>query len=388
LASTAVSLALLWRLSMHVSFHARVLGRYSVPYFALLLTVAAVSVTTVLLHYPPLYRRVHKVRWRAVLVAAAAATLLVAAEIAVRAFDPLGISNYEETSRLWLTYVPDPLLVFRLPAHEQGTYQGVMVSTNALGFRDRELEPKQDGELRILLLGDSITFGYGVTAEETYGRKLESILSSRLGRRVRTVNAGIGGFNTVQEYALLEHDVSAIDPDIVALMYLPNDIDSNGPPFDPRSAIYGNASRVSRFFQERSWLFRLAAFATSDPETSRLASVGLDTKGAKASLSALAKIALLCRQRWTGFATFFYRDQNEPAAASRFLDELFSRVSRVGAENGFVVTDIRPWWANSDRRSVTNSVVDWHPNARGHEILAAGIANVLLTQDSVVKRNH
>ena len=58
------------------------------------------------------------------------------------------------------------------------------------------------------------------------------------------------------------------------------------------------------------------------------------------------------------------------------------RVSRVGEDNGFVVTDIRPWWANSDRRSVTNSVVDWHPNARGHEILAAGIAKVLVSQEN------
>ncbi len=383
-----MSLSLLGRLAMHVSFHARVLGRYSVPYSALLLAVAGTSLATVLLHHPSFYRRVHKVRWPAVLVAAAAATLLVAAEIAVRVFDPLGISNDEETSKLWLDYVPDPLLVFRLPAHMRGTYQGVTISTNALGFRDRELERKQDGELRILLLGDSITFGYGVSAEETYGRKLEAILASRLGRRVRTVNAGIGGFNTVQEYALLEHEASAIDPDIVALMYLPNDINSNDPPFDPRSGIYADTSTVSRFFQEKSWLFRLAVFETSEPETSRLASVGLDTSGAKASLSALAKIALLCRQRSFGFATFFYREQDEPAAASRFLNELFSRVSRVGEENGFLVTDIRPWWANSDRRSVTNSVVDWHPNARGHEILAAGIAKVLVSQGAVLKPNH
>ena len=100
-------------------------------------------------------------------------------------------------------------------------------------------------------------------------------------------------------------------------MYLPNDINSNDPPFDPRSGIYADTSTVSRFFQEKSWLFRLAVFETSEPETSRLASVGLDTSGAKASLSALAKIALLCRQRSFGFATFFYREQDEPAAASR-----------------------------------------------------------------------
>ena len=103
-ACTAVSLSLLGRLAMHVSFHARVLGRYSVPYSALLLAVAGTSLATVLLHHPSFYRRVHKVRWPAVLVAAAAAALvLVAAHIAVRVFNPLGISeDDEETSKLWL----------------------------------------------------------------------------------------------------------------------------------------------------------------------------------------------------------------------------------------------------------------------------------------------
>ena len=70
----------------------------------------------------------------------------------------------------------------------------------------------------------------------------------------------------------------------------------------------------------------------------------------------------------------------------RFIDELFSQVSRVGVENGFLVTDVRPWWGNRDWRSLTNSVVDWHPNARGHEVLASGIATVLLSREVLPKR--
>ena len=231
---TALCLAVLLRLSVHVSFHARVLGRYSIPYFGLLVGFAAVTVGTVGFHHPFFYRRLHRVRWPLVLGLSTTVMLLAAAEISVRVFDPFGISHFEESSRLWLDYVSDPVLVFRLPPHTQKTYQGVMISTNGLGFRDRELERKQNGELRILLLGDSITFGYGVSAEETYGRKLESILTSDLGRRVRTVNAGMGGFNTVQEAAFLEHQAAAIDPDVVSLLYLPNDIDSNDPTVQSR----------------------------------------------------------------------------------------------------------------------------------------------------------
>jgi lysophospholipase L1-like esterase len=314
--------------------------------------------------------------------------LLAAAEISVRVFDPFGISHFEESTKLWRDYVSDPVLVFRLPPHTQKTYQGVMISTNALGFRDREIERKQDGELRILLLGDSITFGYGVSDEETYGRKLESMLTSELGRKVRTVNAGMGGFNTVQEAAFLEHQAAAIDPDVVSLLYLPNDIDSNNPPFNPGAAIYGNASKVTRILLERSWLFRLAVFASSEPEPKRLSELGIRGRGAKDSLTALARIAALCRQRGVPFETFFYREKEESGAGAHFVDELFSQVSKVGLENGFLVTDIRPWWGKGDRRWFTNSIVDWHPNARGHEVLASGIANVLLSREALPKPSH
>jgi len=351
----------------------------------MLVGLAAVAVGTVGFHHPVFYRRLHKVRWPLVLGLATAAMLLAAAEISVRVFDPFGISHFEESSKLWLDYVSDPLLVFRLPPHTQKTYQGVMISTNALGFRDREIERKQDGELRVLLLGDSITFGYGVSDEETYGRKLESILTSELGRKVRTVNAGMGGFNTVQEAAFLENQAAAIDPDVVSLLYLPNDIDSNIPPFKPGEAIYGNASKVTRILLEKSWLFRLAVFASTEPEPKRLAELGIRGRGAKDSLTALARIAALCRQRRVPFETFFYREKEESGAGARFIDELFSQVSRVGVENGFVVTDVRPWWGKRDWRSLTNSVVDWHPNARGHDVLASGIATVLLSREVLPK---
>jgi lysophospholipase L1-like esterase len=351
----------------------------------LLLGVTAATFGSILLHHPLFYRRIHRFRWSTVISVGSLVMLLAAAEASVRTFDPFGISHVEESSRLWFDYVSDPDLVFRLPAHKRGTYQGVAIATNALGFRDREIEPRKDGELRILLLGDSITFGYGVPDELTYGRQLESILAAELGRPVRAVNAGMGGYNTVQEYAFLEDYGSTIDPDLVSLLYLPNDIDTNDPPFNPAKAIYGNASKITRLLMDKSWLFRLAIFAASEPESTRVASVGLRTRGAQQSLESLAKMAALCRQRGFRFATFFYREKDESQAATRFVDELFSQVSRVGAENGFQVTDIRPWWGDATRRSVTNSIVDWHPNARGHQILAAGMAKVLMTQGALIE---
>ena len=58
-------------------------------------------------------------------------------------------------------------------------------------------------------------------------------------------------------------------------------------------------------------------------------------------------MADLCRQHGFRFTVFYYRETDDPRAAKAFADELFSRLTKVGAENGFVVTDIGPWWANA-----------------------------------------
>ena len=56
------------------------------------------------------------------------------------------------------------------------------ISTNALGFRDGASSSANRTESFASCYSGSITFGYGVSAEETYGRKLEAILASRLSR--------------------------------------------------------------------------------------------------------------------------------------------------------------------------------------------------------------
>jgi hypothetical protein len=128
--------------------------------------------------------------------------------------------------------VPDPVLVYKHAPRLRKIYQGVAVSTNELGLRDRELERKQDKELRILLLGDSVTFGWGAPIDATFGRRLETLLASKREGPFRTINAGVGGYNTVQQYAFFRSFVDIIEPEMVVLLYVRNDIESNDPPFE------------------------------------------------------------------------------------------------------------------------------------------------------------
>lgn len=376
---TAVAVGLLGWLASHRSAEGTIFGRYSSSYFLLLLGVAAVAVVLLMVHYGPVYRRLHGLRREIVLLLCSIVVMLMVLEVTVRVIDPLGISHFDEFSRYELELLPDPVRVYRLAPGLHRTYQGVTVSTNELGFRDRELRTKRKGDHRVLLLGDSVTFGWGVPVEATFGRRLEDILTSRLGRPVETVNTGVPSYNTSQERAVLEAYADTIDPDLVVLIYVDNDIVIHQTPFDPRAqrSLRGKSPpQVIMTLLARSWLHRLGLFVLGRSRWESLTSFNEDAVGVQESMKALADIAALCRSRAVPFIVFFYRTPyrarlpNSPA--------LVAAVQAVGQRHGFLVEDVATWWGNVDMRSMVNSTVDSHPNAAGHRLLAERMANVLM----------
>lgn len=106
---------------------------------------------------------------------------------------------------------------------------GVPVQINSKGLRDYEYAyEKPAGTYRILVLGDSITFGWGLTFEKTFSKRLEAMLRLRNNQTrkyvtIEVVNAGIGNYNTMQELAYLKREGIKYEPDEVLLAYYLND---------------------------------------------------------------------------------------------------------------------------------------------------------------------
>lgn len=100
------------------------------------------------------------------------------------------------------------------------------VIVNSLGFRSPDLPAsKRDGDLRVLCLGDSQTFGNGVDQDKTYPARLEALLrSSFAGRRVDVINAGVQAYDTAQEVDLLQREATRLSPDLVTVGFYLNDI--------------------------------------------------------------------------------------------------------------------------------------------------------------------
>ncbi|MCA8977860.1 MAG: SGNH/GDSL hydrolase family protein [Planctomycetes bacterium] len=106
---------------------------------------------------------------------------------------------------------------------EQGR---VLVRINRFGLRERdEITPqKPAGQRRILCLGDSFTFGWGVPEETGWVRLLEDSLRGD-GTDVRTVNCGAAGTICVDEYWWgLQHRFAKFDPDAVIVTICLNDL--------------------------------------------------------------------------------------------------------------------------------------------------------------------
>lgn len=318
-------------------------------------------------------------RWKILLAFTSAFFSLLVAEGLIRLFDPFGVSYFEESTRYHFDKVPDPVLVFKHAPGLRRTYQGVGVSINSLGLRDRELENKRNGEMRILLLGDSVTFGWGVPIEATFGRKMEPILSAKLHRPVRTINSGVGSYNTVQEYSFLKMDGDIIKPDAVVLLYVDNDIEINRS-FDPSSqniTLKKSPLKNAVLLLQKSYLYRLLVYFAKYSNAQGPASLSENEPGTKASLDSLGGIARYCKDRRIPFVTFFYRPRKESPSFAAFHDKELAAIQEAGKKYDFPVCETGSWWGNRSIRSVTNSIIDSHPNKTGHEILAQGMAEFL-----------
>ena len=107
-----------------------------------------------------------------------------------------------------------PYLYAANPAHPDISSQGL---------RDREYAiPKPEDTLRILVLGDSVTFGTGVSRSETFPKRLERNLRSQ-GKQVEVINAGINGYTAYNEVHYYLSEMRKFEPDIVVLAVVLND---------------------------------------------------------------------------------------------------------------------------------------------------------------------
>lgn len=300
----------------------------------------------------------HRSRF-ALSLAASLVTLLVA-ELTLRAVKPLGLSYFDESKRYQLDKIPDPTLVYRNPVSVEKTYFGHTTRFNEFGLRGPPLRSKSG--FRILAVGDSVTQGLAVAEAETWVARLSTLCSNGHGT-IEALNAGTGGYNTIQEDRFLERYMAQLHPDLLVLMFVENDVDPLEASYDPseRSAIGLGA------LAERLWVYRL--FRTALIKRHKGSRELKRDDDWRASFQSLRAIAKRCKDAHAPLVTVLWRWEPSPKT-----NALHEELSALAQEVGFHYCDVLPWLAGKDLHALRVSTIDSHPNAEGHKIAAEGIA--------------
>jgi lysophospholipase L1-like esterase len=94
-------------------------------------------------------------------------------------------------------------------------------------FRTRDVyhpPTKAPGAFRIIVIGDSFTFGGKVHWDDNFSKRLERLLNlNENQRKVEVLNWGVSGYSSVQEVELLKTAVSDFQPDLIVMQITLND---------------------------------------------------------------------------------------------------------------------------------------------------------------------
>lgn len=372
---TALWWLMVFAAPLHESDYPQYLGRYSQLYLTLMLILAALGLALSALWWYCVRHGVPRflvdLRSLFLLTCFTVVFGLLTVEVLIRAFDLLGASFYREISHYIMDLEEDEYTVYRHAADFQSHYQGVAFATNELGLRDGPVLQKQDDEFRILAIGDSVTTGWGVEQQDVFVTLLEKSLGKRLNRPVRIINSGVCGYNTVQELAYLLNYGLALNPDALLLTYVDNDVDPEPLDIEQARRQWHEPEGASALLTRYSWMYRIYFHIL--PYLLNVRQLEVDPLQFRSSETALAGIARAARERELPLLVSFFRLNHSERG-----DALARMLAAGAAENDYRYLDLLPVFADRDIRKLTNSIIDIHPNAEGHRLMADYMADPLV----------
>lgn len=291
----------------------------------------------------------------------------VLAEVALRLYLTQRIFYDVEMSRyaqLLKVKSPNPRIGHVHRPGASAHLMGVDVEINSMGFRDDEPGGDADAVTRIVFLGDSLTFGWGVEESDTFAARLEESLGAE--RPTEILNFGTGNYNTTQEVELFLERGLDLRPDRVVVFYFINDAE----PVPARSRwAFLARLRLVTFYWSR---WKQLAARSSSGQTFReyyADLYGPDRAGWLEAQSAFRRLAEACRTAGIDLRVVLLPELHE-------LDEYpFASEYRLVADflrgEGIPVLDVTPAFADvTDAPSLWVAYDDAHPNAEAHRRIA------------------
>jgi len=272
---------------------------------------------------------------------------------------------------------------------------GHRVINNSYGFREREFEiPKSENVYRIMVLGDSITWGAGLAPEQRYTNILEKMLNEiSTDKTIEVLNFAHAGAPTVTERDTLKRLQHIVDPDLIIVGFCLNDP-------QPRSQNYSiERARVNDLYHAIASLRHIGLKNTYSFLINRLDSLGSrlgamptwqealnrtynkksdewkEFKRALSDISAIADKRHIPSPVMVLLITGIAKDKKfDP-----FYTKWFHQVRDMAIQNGFVVVNPEKSFINEILlRDIPVNPKDGHPSEKCHQIYAKDLFSTII----------
>tara|TARA_B110000211_G_C14082119_1_gene555077 strand:+ start:1114 stop:2103 length:990 start_codon:yes stop_codon:yes gene_type:complete len=239
----------------------------------------------------------------------------------------------------------------------QAFLMGNRVTINDMGLRDElDFSMKDKNEFSIFFVGDSFTFGWGVSNDETFSELIEKKLESKAascGLKIRGYNLGVGNYNSIHELDLLTSISRFTAPDLVVLTHFINDaepvIESDRPAWYQRTYLFGFVqSKLMRINQRKEFTNYYSDLYKSE-----------GWSGNQRALLAMKSFA----EKTTNFSLeVFLLPELRSMGPESELSEVYSLRSRFFSHNEYNFTDLSPYLSRFEPEALFVSLEDSHTN--------------------------
>lgn len=297
----------------------------------------------------------HKIVQRIFLLIAAILIAFVIAELALR------MMNYHPRFMEMDMFVEqdNELLPYTLKPKYSGKQIGKNVTIDSQGYRviktnsgDANNQFVNADSKTILILGDSVVFGFGLEDDETIASQLQALINEK-GANYFVQNIGAPGYTSWNEYEALNQYLSHNLADIVVLFYVFNDITlDNNELVNMKRDQQNKYSPIKRTLYEniyflsfmREWVVGL--YNNTGPQSDspgavveQLNNTYLNQKALDYSMEAIAKIKSVCDQNnielLVAIPRFHMWYYSYPEFSKNFEYELLTRFNNLGV-NAFI----------------------------------------------------
>ena len=272
--------------------------------------------------------------------------------------------------------VANPELSFAHAPNRSAFLMGVPVSINSHGLRDNEYsEDKPTGTYRIVMLGDSTTFGWGVRLDDTVAKILERELNASSlppYQRVEVLNAGVGNYDTVQEVAHYETYDRKFHPNLVVLEYFINDAEPV--PSERRVWLLGRSYLVAFSISRFDTLIQFAGLRPRWDDYY----AGLyehNRPGLQAAKKALGNLDRLTKQDGAALLVAILPELHQINGSYPFIEQHQKMEAVLNSAQVPVIELIDGLRGHGPENGLWVTPEDPHPNRKANSLIAAQLAD-------------